>query len=168
MEIRTLGRRLLAREQACKPGMVSSDSVDRVYVDLVHNHLPRLADQDFITIDRETNFVAVDRDIPPYVSSIVSTITAYSNDQRHRILGTLAHPIRVSTVAILREEGPTLSLESLAELLAERVDAAVIDDEEAKIELHHWHLPALETIDLLTYDASSAEIVQLGEPYGTA
>ena len=168
MEIRTLGRRLLAREQACNPGIVSSDSVDRAYVDLVHNHLPRLADQDLVTIDRENSFVTVDRDIPPYVSSLVSMITAYSNDERQRILDALTHPIRVSVVAILREEGPKLSLESLAELLAERVDAAVIDDEEAKIELHHWHLPALETIDLLTYDASSTEIVQLDEPYGTA
>ena len=167
MEIRALGRRLLAREGGCPPEVVSSESVDEAYVGLIHNHLPRLAAHDLVTVDRESCFVTSARDVPPHVPSLASLLEEYSNDERHRILDALSHPIRVSIVTILREEDRTISLESLAEMLADEVDVPRIDERKLTVELHHWHLPVLEEIDLLTYDATSAEIVQLDEPFGT-
>ena len=167
VEIRTLGRRLLARERGCTPGEVSSTAVDEAHVSLVHNHLPRLAAHDLVTVDWESRIVTSGRDVPPQVSSLASLLEKYSKDERHRILDALSHPIRVSIVSILREENRTISLESLAALLANRVDVPCVDDEAMMVELHHWHLPVLKEIDLVTYDASSAKIVQLEEPYGT-
>lgn len=55
-----LARRVAARERNRPLADVSDDVRDRVYVALVHNHLPRLADHDVIEYDRAAGTVEPD------------------------------------------------------------------------------------------------------------
>lgn len=55
-----LARRVAARERNRPLADVSDDVRDRVYVALVHNHLPRLADHDVLEYDRATGTVEPD------------------------------------------------------------------------------------------------------------
>ncbi|SER71288.1 DUF7344 domain-containing protein [Natrinema salaciae] len=52
--IDALARRIAAREEDVRPENVGRETQRRVTVSLVHNHLPRLAEHDVVSYDRES------------------------------------------------------------------------------------------------------------------
>ena len=93
---------------------------------------------------------------PPFETTAESArldhlLSALASDPRRRVL---AH------VQNTNEE--TVSLESLAEHVAATQDAGTL--EQARIHLHHIHLPALAAVNLLDYDTDTRTIRYGGWP----
>lgn len=70
-DITDLARKIAAREQNTSPENISDDAQQRVAVELVHNHLPRLAEHDIVSYDldsKEVVLMDVIDELEPHVS----------------------------------------------------------------------------------------------------
>lgn len=70
------------------------------------------------------------------------------------VFDAVADAHRRFVVSYLDERGPPVEVETLATALAGWDDE--LDDREARIRLHHTHLPKLERADVVTYDDAVA------------
>lgn len=122
---------------------------ESVRISLVHNHLPRLADHGVIERDGEAVVLVDDAAVPP--KGLVALLASDATGER--LLETIVTPERMAILAVL-ERTPVCTLETLASELTTRGETNVSGLEEAKIALHHSHLPALDDVGALEYDGS--------------
>ncbi|AXR83221.1 hypothetical protein AArcMg_3236 [Natrarchaeobaculum sulfurireducens] len=125
-----------------------------VRIDLVHAHLPKLDAAGLVDWDLETGAELVGE--PPATPAIFSTLLEADHDVEE-LVSEVVDPVRLRLLELVDDDQPR-SLEELASTLAACESAAPADPERAKIVLHHSHLPALEGVDLLTYDRDSRQV----------
>ncbi|MWV40540.1 ArsR family transcriptional regulator [Natrialba sp. INN-245] len=128
-----------------------------VRIDLVHNHLPRLAEFGLVDWSIEDGVELVEE--PPIRTGVAGALIeeygAESVDQ-------LFDPVRIRLLQKLDSSDRPISLEQLASALAGHGTGSLGDTTESKIALHHNHLPALADLGILEYDRES-ELVTLFE-----
>ncbi|MEY7851568.1 ArsR family transcriptional regulator [Natrarchaeobius sp. A-rgal3] len=128
-----------------------------VRIDLVHNHLPRLADHGLVDWSVDDGVELVEE--PPIrTPTLEALIAAYGHESLDRLLD----PARIHLLTKLDSSDRPVSLEQLAAALAGHGTAGLGDTTESKIALHHNHLPALADLGVLEYDRES-ELVTLAE-----
>ncbi len=137
---------------------------DAIRVDLVHNQLPRLAEHGVVDWDRKTGIELADWF--PIGPRSLSTLLEYCESggpSDRTTLETIVHPVRLPLCSILADSDQPQSLEELATAL---VDAGVTDTthDQAAIELHHAHLPALADAELLIYDFDAKRVYNSEHP----
>jgi hypothetical protein len=73
MPIRDLATEIAAAEQGSCPNEVSDETVTRVYISLLHTHLPHLYEMNVVEYHRATEYVVFTNDSPA-VETIVDTV----------------------------------------------------------------------------------------------
>ncbi|WP_049922430.1 DUF7344 domain-containing protein [Halopiger djelfimassiliensis] len=129
-----------------------------VYVGLVHNHLPRLAEHDVVDWDDDDEVSLAGE--PPVRPATLSMLLEVAAEDDAELLDRLVHPVRIALLEALASGDRTesASLAELASELATQEPAVPADTRAAKITLHHSHLPALESAGLVEYDTESRRI----------
>ncbi|WP_246998590.1 DUF7344 domain-containing protein [Halosolutus gelatinilyticus] len=145
---------LLERE---RPDAPRSQARHEIRTALVHNHLPRLADYDIVDWDVDTGAEFADG-APFQLANVSALLECCETSHGARFLETAVHPVRLPICSILTDNDRPLSVEQLASFLVTR--GAVADTDRATIELHHSHLPALESIGVLEYDPDTQLVSQ--------
>ena len=123
-----------------------------VRIDLVHNHLPRLADHDLLEWDVDTGARLTSE--PPIPPAAFRSLLESDCDVSE-VLADVVEPVRLRLLEELAGHDRPLSLETLASTLASTEPAAPTDETTVAIELHHSHAPALENAGLVTYDSDA-------------
>ncbi|ARS89398.1 DUF7344 domain-containing protein [Natrarchaeobaculum aegyptiacum] len=126
-----------------------------IRIELVHNHLPRLADADLIDWNTEDGAELVAE--PPVCPSALTVLLENDHDVED-LVSQVLDPVRLRLLEELEQRTGPHTLEELAKRLATHEPAAPPDSERAKIDLHHSHLPALADVDLLEYDREAGLI----------
>lgn len=126
---------------------------DTVRLSLVHNHLPKLADNGVVEYEGDSVELLDNAPVPP--GSLVALLEREPSSDR--LLETLGHPVRMLVLVELRTRSAG-TLEKLASTVAnhDRTDLSTV--EEARMSLHHAHLPALAEVGALEYDPSTREV----------
>ncbi|RQG98048.1 DUF7344 domain-containing protein [Natrarchaeobius chitinivorans] len=128
----------------------------QVRITLVHNHLPRLAEYDIVErTDDEVELVDESLVRPDWLATVLGEYDRESLDH-------LVEPTRLSILRELDDGDRPISLKQLASALVRNGTTPLDDNTEAKISLHHRHLPALDDIGVVDYDHRS-ELVTLSE-----
>lgn len=135
-------------------GASGEATLDDVRVSLVHNHLPRLAEFGLLEWDGETVTLVDDEPLPVRnLSTLLET-----SDAQNRLLEVLVHPVRMQLYATLRERDNPSSVEQLATALADCEAVSLSSTDEARIALHHSHLPAMDDVGALEFDRQSGTV----------
>ncbi|WP_137291407.1 DUF7344 domain-containing protein [Natronorubrum halophilum] len=130
-----------------------------VRIDLVHNHLPRLAEYDIVEWDAETGVELADE--PPVHPNDLSTLLdLYESENGDRLLEALVHPVRMHVLSSLAEHDRPLSVEQLASTVAAQDVDSLSDPERVKLSLYHAHLPLLADIGVLEFDHESGLVTR--------
>jgi len=74
MTVRDLATEIAAIEQDSRPEEVSEETVTRVYVSLLHTHLPRLYEMKVVEYHRATEYIAFSNNSPA-VETVVDAVT---------------------------------------------------------------------------------------------
>ncbi|WP_049928741.1 DUF7344 domain-containing protein [Halopiger goleimassiliensis] len=123
-----------------------------VRIDLVHNHLPRLADHDLLEWDADVGVRLTGE--PPVPPAAFRSLLERDCDVTD-VLADVVDPVRLRILEELGDHGQPFPLENLAATLAATEPAAPVDEDRVAIQLHHSHVPALENAGLVTYDPDS-------------
>lgn len=141
---------------------VDRERYQSVHLELVHRHLPTLVDADLVAWDDEAGTVRT-TDHSALSDRRVAGLLAVDAEDWDAVLRALrANRRRYALAALAGAEKQTLDRATLARrVLAKETDCAPADVPEeavadARIDLHHVHLPALESAGLLTYDDGQA------------
>lgn len=146
-----LSAAVVDREQS---GASDEAALDDVRISFVHNHLPRLAEFGLLEWDGETVTLVDDAPLPVRdLSTLLET-----SDAQNRLLEVLAHPVRMQLYATLRERDSPSSVEQLATALADSEAVSLSSTDEARIALHHSHLPAMDDVGALEFDRQSGTV----------
>lgn len=119
-----------------------------IRISLIHDHLPRLADHGIVEWNRKRGTVTL-RDDTGLLPASLTTLVETADDERD-VLECVVDPVRLRLVDELADSSQPLSLEQLAAKLVSHDGASGM--KQAKIALHHSHLPALEDAGVLEYD----------------
>ncbi|WP_049891470.1 DUF7344 domain-containing protein [Natronococcus amylolyticus] len=128
---------------------------DEIRIELVHNHLPRLADHGIIEWDGETACRTVERSFP---IADLSELLEGGDRVDGRTLETLVHPVRTQLYAMLAELDRAVSVETLAAELVERDIDSLSEGTEARLALYHVHLPAMTDVGAVEFDPRSGMV----------
>ncbi|AGB36305.1 DUF7344 domain-containing protein [Natronococcus occultus] len=137
--------------------IASREATDRetIRIGLVHNHLPRLSDYGILEWDGETVSRSVDRPLPV---DDLSALFADGDRADERTLETLVHPVRTRLYVILSEFDRPVSIEALAAELLDHEVGSFADRSEARIALHHVHLPAMADVGAVEFDPRTGTV----------
>lgn len=162
-----LADRVVAERRDIEAAAVPPDAREDALVSLYHNHLQQLADAGLVTIDREGEHVTAE--LAPAVDPASVRELIGAGDGRWETLGVLlGDPRRERVASLLASADDTgLPLGDLARAIAvlERGEAGSPPEtavESTRVSLHHVHLPKLENVGVVEYDAGAAD-VRLGE-----
>lgn len=131
-----------------------------IHVELVHKHIPKLADAGLVERDTEAGTVDT-TDHPALQDGWFRDLLAVEPDDWDHVLTALKSPERRLILAIL-EEADALDREELARRVAARetnsAPADVPEDaiEETVLALYHVHIPALQQAGMVVYDDGTA------------
>ncbi|MCU4924526.1 ArsR family transcriptional regulator [Halobacteria archaeon AArc-dxtr1] len=127
------------------------DSADEqsLRISLVHAHLPKLDDVGLVEWDGEEATLANESAVPPQRLMALLDSDASSD----RVLDALVHPDRMAILSLLEERNGSCAIETIAAELALLGSTDASDPREAKVMLHHSHLPAMRELGVLTYDS---------------
>ncbi|PGF15281.1 transcriptional regulator [Natrinema sp. CBA1119] len=124
-----------------------------VRITLVHNHLPRLADDEIV--DWDDDGVALVDESPVHPADLSVLLELCETDRAEGLLETIVDPVRMRLLAALEDDGRPLSLEQLAARLSAHDGGPFRDPDRAAVALHHSHLPALSDVGVVDYDHES-------------
>lgn len=140
---------IVAVETAGAPADISETDLREIRLALHHRDLPKLADRDFVTRDRDERVVEATGRGTRVAEEQLATDDGTAGWVRHR-----------ETVIVLEAvdtHDDPVSLQTLAETVVETRDARS-DQETATIRLHHATLPRLDDAGLVTYDAAARRV----------
>ncbi|WP_293027347.1 hypothetical protein [Natronococcus sp.] len=137
--------------------IAARESADReeIRIELVHNHLPRLADHGILEWDGETASLPIERSLPV---ADLSRLLEDRNRADGRTLETLVHPVRTQLYAMLAELDRPVSVDTLAAELIERDVDSLSEGSEARLALYHVHLPAMADVGAIEFDPRSGMV----------
>ncbi|WP_157972666.1 DUF7344 domain-containing protein [Haloprofundus halophilus] len=160
---------LATRVTEATAGRAEADDRTRVYVALVHNHLPTLEAAGFVVCDTDADSSTVEAsgELVAYrraVEAVLSAASDRSPDDASGELTALSDRRRRAVLAAL-DGSPSLSLAELASRVVDResetdADADSIERLEAEVRtaLHHVHLPKLVGVDFARYDPETRTV----------
>lgn len=155
LSLTELTTEIIDREE---PDVPAGQARYEIRTNLVHNHLPRLADHGIVTFDTESGVELADQ--PPVHPTELSGLLELCNSEAcEDLLEAIVHPVRLRIVSMIAETNRPLSLERLAAELVDCDAGSFSDPERAAISLHHTHLPMLADVGVLEFDADSGQIV---------
>ncbi|MFP8952120.1 ArsR family transcriptional regulator [Natrialbaceae archaeon A-arb3/5] len=154
LSLTALTTELLERTEA-KP--TDGQTRHAVRTSLVHNHLPRLAEDGLVEWD-EADSIELVAEPPDCLSDLTAILDSHENESA--IITHLTDPVRLDVLGVLETTDCTLSLEELASMIADNGANTPSDPEQMKIRLHHAHLPALDDSGVIEYERESGEIEQ--------
>ncbi|WP_049988942.1 DUF7344 domain-containing protein [Natrinema salifodinae] len=128
-----------------------------IRITLAHNHLPRLDDYDIV--DWTDEGIALVDEPPVHPADISVLLELCDSENAERLLETVVDPVRMRLLLLLENEDRPLSIDQLAAQLGSR-DGPLSDPNQAKIALHHSHLPALADVGVLSYDHDSGLVTR--------
>lgn len=139
----------------------------RVLLDLVHHHLPVLADADLV--DRDRDAATVERGSHPALDDprFRSLLTIDAEDV-DAVLTGLSHDHRRTALAVLRDAPGSVATADLASAVHRQVPEvtgrhpASVDD--LRVSLRHGHLPKLDEADLVEYDPEAGRATYSEHP----
>lgn len=139
------------------PDTSNSDGAARheIRLSLVHNHLPRLEDYGLVSWGENEDVIELvdEPDLCPVaLSSLLETDAATDASE---LLERVVHPARLELLETVDASDEAQSLDRLASTLATRERTLPSEPHQAKIALHHSHLPALDDVGVLEYDSDS-------------
>lgn len=132
----TVARQLAASQLETDPGSVPDEQLTDYRIALVHTDLPLLEAAGLLEWDREGETISRADALP----IDVETIEQSGDRDWDPVFSALADGHRRAVLAILEEVDDPLTVETLAQRLAKRVEAP---RETVTIALHHRHLPLL-------------------------
>lgn len=151
LRVPTLAERLAAAD-ADTP-TPDPDAVDRVAADLHHVHLPALEAVGLIDRDRAAGTVSPSDhrlyDDPDFRRFLEA------DDGLDDLVECLADDCRRTVLEVLDEREEPITRDDLARAAAAPLSRRA---EELRVDLHHVHLPRLDAMGLLEYDASTAVV----------
>lgn len=155
LRVPTLAERLAADDAAASAP--DPEAVDRVAANLHHVHLPALEAVGLIDRDRAAGTVAPSDhllyDDPDFRSFLAA------DDGLDDLVECLADDCRRAVLKVLDEREEPITRDDLARAAAPPLSARA---EELRVDLHHVHLPKLDAMGLLEYDASTAIVEPAG------
>lgn len=155
LRVPTLAERLAADDAAASAP--DPEAVDRVAANLHHVHLPALEAVGLIDRDRAAGTVAPSDhllyDDPDFRRFLAA------DDGLDDLVECLADDCRRAVLKVLDEREEPITRDDLARAAAPPLSARA---EELRVDLHHVHLPKLDAMGLLEYDASTAIVEQAG------
>lgn len=159
-DVAELAVNLAADEAETIPLQVDPTAVEQARIALEHCHLPKLVEQDLVTWEdgrvTTTSHPALD---DPTVETVVESESSEWDD----VLAALADTRQCAVLtAVAAADGP-MDRQALAGEIADRLSDDYSVDE-AELDLHHSHLPALEDAGLVTYDAAAETVSYDGHP----
>lgn len=168
LPVSDLATRVVAREEGISTNEVSGARRDQVLTTLHHKHVPALADTGLVVYEHDEEEPLVGPVIwladDPTFDAIEA---AFATGRTDEVVGTLlADSVRELIVSLLRERGGSLTIDDLARALAavERTDGCPPSEgavASAVASLHHVHLPKLDDVGIVEYDADG-RVVELG------
>lgn len=155
LRVPTLAERLAADDAAASAP--DPEAVDRVAANLHHVHLPALEAVGLIDRDRAAGTVAPSDhllyDDPDFRGFLAA------DDGLDDLVECLADDCRRAVLKVLDEREEPITRDDLARAAAPPLSARA---EELRVDLHHVHLPKLDAMGLLEYDASTAIVEPAG------
>ena len=151
VRVPTLAERLAAADaDAPTP---DPDAVDRVAADLYHVHVPVLESVGLLERDRAAGTVATS-DHPLYDDPDFRRFLE-SDAELEDLVDCLANECRRAVLEVLDDRAEPISRDDLARAAAPPLSTRA---EELRVDLHHVHLPKLDAMGLLEYDAATAVV----------
>ena len=143
------------------PDVPTGQARHDIRITLIHNHLPRLEEYGLVEWGHE-EVELVDEPLlcPAALSALLETET--ETDER-QLLERVVEPVRLRLLEVVADDDGGRSLEELASTLATRETTLPSDPQQAKIALHHSHLPALDEVDVLDYDHEAKRVEPTAE-----
>ncbi|WP_222919844.1 ArsR family transcriptional regulator [Natrinema sp. SYSU A 869] len=129
-----------------------------IRISLVHNHLPRLEDDDIV--DWNDDGVALVDEPPVHPADLSVLLDLCDNENAQTLLETLVDPVRMRLLSVLDADDQPLSIEQLAGRLSAHDGEPFSDTERAAVALHHSHLPAMADIGVISYDHESGLVTR--------
>jgi len=159
MTVRDLAVRLAAREENATASEVTEDDVHRQLVDLIHRHLPKLDRGGWIERHPE-GVVALGE--PLFRGAKLPRYPVAGSDiQWEALAALLERPRRQRVVSVIADRDRPLSLDELAEEMADR-GSITQSEGEASLDpaatLHHIDLPKLAEEEIIEYDSGEKTI----------
>lgn len=155
LRVPTLAERLAADDAAASAP--DPEAVDRVAANLHHVHLPALEAVGLIDRDRAAGTVAPSDhllyDDPDFRRFLAA------DDGLDDLVECLADDCRRAVLKVLDEREEPITRDDLARAAAPPLSARA---EELRVDLHHVHLPKLDAMGLLEYDASTTIVEPAG------
>lgn len=161
-----LARYVVAAETDKPRDEVTPDAAENVLLSLRHIHLPKLEAVDLVT--RTDGYVVTAR--PPALGDAeLEQIVRTAADDWDEVLACLADRCRRVALSTLHDRDSPMSRRELAGMVASRLATRPnretrTDEEEVLLQLHHLHLPMLDSAGLIDYDRSSTMVRYVGHP----
>lgn len=175
---------LVAHVAACEHGKplleVTDEEHHEIQVSLYHCHLPKLEDLGVIERDSDGETVIANTSFDLESTGLLSVETVSDGTQSataDTLFPILANDRRRTILAVLKNhrdtcsnQRPTLTVEELAEAVADREDehstTDFTDEDSPRIalSLRHQHLPKIADAGLIAYDRDQATVTYEGHP----
>lgn len=164
---RDLVNRLLTERASSVAPRPPTLEIQTVRLDLVHHHLPVLADADLIDWNRDAG--TAERGSHPALDDprFRSLLTIDAENVDAALTG-LSHDHRRIALTVLKDVPASLTTTDLAREIHRQVPQvtgrhpASVDD--LLVSLHHGHLPKLAEADLIDYDPETGRATYLDHP----
>jgi hypothetical protein len=166
MDVRELATNVAAAETGRPLVDVSREAVRERWLELVHTHLPALASVGLLEYDEADGTVAT-TDHSALADPRLREIVAADEAGFDAVLEGLADERRRIVLGVLEGRDEPIDRRTLAREVADtesRVDSTPDSVDEVVVSLHHLHLPKLDAVGLLEYDADAGTVAYEGHP----
>jgi hypothetical protein len=166
VDVRELATNLAAAETDQPLVAVPREAVRERRAELVHAHLPALADAGLVEYDGADGTVAT-TDHPALADPRLREILATDEEGFDAVLDGVADQRRRIVLGILEEHDAAMDRRRLAREVADvesRLDSTPDSVDAVLVSLHHVHLPKLAAVGLIEYDAEAGRVAYEGHP----